>query len=418
MNRREAAEEPSMEDILASIRKIIADDPAPSAAPALPLPQLSPAGFAPAHPRDVQPQFPAAAQPSLTARLNDVFGPGSVVPGDSPQANKPFPSRPLRSVMDDDLGDMLADAPPAPRRPVGQPAPAGKPAPTVIAASPVGSRPFPLDSAAADLLSGRTAIPAPPAPPGSESSRLPQPQSSLYPPNTRLTELRTSQPLQAPASFDTSPSFPPQSIPSHAAAIPAWLPEGPRAAPVVIAAMPSMEQRPLPAGRPFNFVPEAQATPQQAAQAPHQQAAPPAAPVPAATAMPAVAPPPSRPEPVVIASSMPFTAPADQPSAQSVQPSITATLPRYAPLESAAKPAGISAATLDFLMPSARQADPVPPAPAQVDSLPVAPIISASTLDFLKPFPQTAEAKPFETPVEPAPVTVAPPAPQPVTPTP
>lgn len=406
MNRRETAEEPSMEDILASIRKIIADEPAASTTPALPLPQASPAGFASAPPaKEPHAQF-GGPQPSLTARLNDVFGAGSGMTADTfPAAKfpaKPFPSRPLRSVMDDDLGDMLADAPLAPAKAAEVPAAVTKPAPTVIAAPPAGSRPFPLDRAATDLLAGRTAIPAPPSPPAGDSTR-PQPQSGFYPPNARLTELRSSPPLHAPASFDTSPSFPPQ-----AAQQPAAQQDAPRPAPVVIASMAPMEQRPLPAARPFNFAPGAPAAAQHAAPSTVEQAAP-------AAASLAVQSPALRPEPVVIASSQPFTAPIAPPSSPLQQPSIAATLAPAAP-EIPAKPAGISAATLDFLMPSARQTDPVPPAPAQRDSLPVAPIISASTLDFLKPVPRAVEGSTEEVAAQTAPAAAAQPAPEPAPP--
>ena len=395
MNRRETADEPSMEDILASIRKIIADEPASAAASPLPLPQLSPAGFSPAA-KDTQPSFPAP-QPSLTARLNDVFGPGSIVPGDRQNnASKPLPaSRPVRSLMDDDLGDMLADAPP---KPAAQPGAAAKPAPAVIAEPTARSRPFPLDSAAADRLSGRTSNASPQGPAAGEASRFPLPQSSSYPPNARLTELRTTPQAQPPASFDTSPSFPPQAAPQ---------PESTRPAPVVIASMAPMEQRPLPAARPFSFAPGAPVAP---VAAPAPLFSSPAAPELLA----------SRPEPTVLASSNPVPAlpssidpayaapapsdtvsfipappaqvsPAAPSQAPATQPSVAATIAPAAS-ESQAYPTGISAATLDFLKPRPKQADPVP----------------ASALDFLKPVPKAAE---------PAPVAPTPPEPVPASPT-
>ncbi len=382
MNRRETAEEPSMEDILASIRKIIADEPASAAASPLPLPQLSPAGFSPAA-KETQPSFPAP-QPSLTARLNDVFGPGSIVPGDrQDHASKPLPaSRPVRSLMDDDLGDMLADAPP---KPAAQPGTAAKPAPAVIAEPPARSRPFPLDSAAADRLSGRTSIPSPSGTAAGEASRFPLSQSSPYPPNTRLTELRTTPQAQPPASFDASPSFPSQTAPQPASPP---QPEATRPAPVVIASMAPMEQRPLPAARPFSFAPGAPVAPSPAPSEPLT----------------------SRPEPTVLAASSPnpqtSTAPSDTvsftpaPAAQvgpaapsrapAAQPSVAATIAPAAS-ENQAYPTGISAATLDFLKPRPKQTDPVP----------------ASTLDFLKPAPKAVEPAPVA-PAVPEPVSASP----------
>ena len=376
MNRREAAEEPSMEDILASIRKIIADEPvAAASAPALPLPHLSPVGSPDKH-------F-ATQQPSLTARLNDVFGPGSVIPGDHHAVNSKSASapRPVRSVIDDDLGDMLADLPIAPFKPATQSAAVTKPAPTVIAGPPARSRPFTLDSASTDLLSGRSSIPAPHAPPGSDTSR--SPQSSLYPVNARLTELRTNQPAQGPAAFDTQPVFPPQPVspPQSAPHAPAQFqapsqPEATRAAPVVIASMTAMEQRPLPTARPFS----AEAT---------APAAVPATPLPLPPSPAAFVPPAQRPEPTVLASSAPVSfvpAPIEQ--------AIPAT-PAAPPVETAAKPTGISTSTLDFLMPS-KQTSLAPVAVATTTLAPEAPFIPAFNLDFLKPAPKSSNELPEE----------------------
>ncbi len=413
MNRRETAEEPSMEDILASIRKIIADEPAVAAAPPLPLPKLSPVGFFPATAKEPQPSL-TAPKPSLTARLNDVFGPGSIVPGDrqdNQHALKPLPAtRPIRSVMDDDLGDLLADTPP-PSPP--KPATAARPAPTVIAQPPARSRPFPLDNAAADLLSGRATNATPQGAPASDTARASMPpQSAQFPPNARLTELRPTPQTQATALFDTSPSFSPQSASEPA---PQSRPEANRPAPVVIAAMAPMEYRPLPAARPFSFAP----------------AAPVAAPAPLTTSPAAPKPLAARPEPTVLAPSETVSfSPAPLPQASTAaptpvaQPSVGATIPPLvweAPVrEAQTTSADISTSTLDFLLPTSRPADtaPLASAPAQLDSLPVAPIIVASNLDFLKPAPQTIESKPAEALVERLPVAVVQPAPQTAAPAP
>lgn len=394
MNRRETAEEPSMEDILASIRKIISDESVATAAPTLPLPKLSPVGFSPAAkdaprsfaaPQTTPEKSPATQQPSLTARLNDVFGPGTIVPGDNNQHTpRPMPvSRPVRSVMDDDLGDMLADAPPAPFKPANQPAAAARPAPTVIAEPPARSRSLPLDNTSTDLLSGRSSIPAPPSGPGGDTSRFPS-QSALndtasYPPNARLTELRTN-PQAAPALFNTAPAHP---IP----------PETNRPAPVVIASMASANPRPLPEARPFNFAPGGS----------------PAAAAPLATSPATSEAPAKRPEPADLVSSDPYLVPPATAATVSftpapapvvtpaAQPSVAATIAQPAS-NPAAPPAGISASTLDFLLPSSRQPAPDAPVAAKID-------VTTSSLDFLMPSPQLFD----DQPVEIAPIAAMPP---------
>lgn len=103
MNRREMAEEPSMEEILASIRKIIADEPTGETAfEARPLPRLT----IPA--RDEAPRGGPAGNgtgpTTLSARLNNAFG--SV---DQPDARPPAPIN--RAALDDGLDDLLAEPP-------------------------------------------------------------------------------------------------------------------------------------------------------------------------------------------------------------------------------------------------------------------------------------------------------------------
>ena len=102
--------EPSMDDILASIRRIIADDAPPVEAPRV--------GIAPPPPpvTDLAQQMPAA-NGSLAARLNQVFGPQSSQDGPPPgvvppPAIGPLPSAPpsaasARSAVENDIADLL-----------------------------------------------------------------------------------------------------------------------------------------------------------------------------------------------------------------------------------------------------------------------------------------------------------------------
>lgn len=170
---RDTAPEPSMEEILASIRKIIADDPV-ALTSSLPLPvslvavssPAAPSVFdsATATPRVEAPQPRVnAPQSSLSARLNDVFGTGT-----ASTEGRPLPSlraMAARSAVDDDLGDLLADAP---QTVVGDQSmtvqPAGRPALTVLAASPASMAPVaiaapPMARAASPPLSQRVPDP-------------------------------------------------------------------------------------------------------------------------------------------------------------------------------------------------------------------------------------------------------------------
>lgn len=101
--------EPSMDEILASIRKIIAEDPQGSVA----LPPPPPDGD--------------AGPGSLSARLNDVFGPAS-----QPGAPKPMA---VRDPFEDDLGGLIV--PSAVKPVVPSVVQADRPSPTITAGAPV-----------------------------------------------------------------------------------------------------------------------------------------------------------------------------------------------------------------------------------------------------------------------------------------
>lgn len=119
MQRSEKAKEPSMEEILASIRKIISEEPDGRAAPPPPRATLAakPAPEAP----------PAERTARVTPQQSAAFPPRT----EAPRA----PARPLTGLgHDDDLSDIL-DQPAAERAPTPSPAPA--PAPSPVSREPL-----------------------------------------------------------------------------------------------------------------------------------------------------------------------------------------------------------------------------------------------------------------------------------------
>lgn len=226
MNRRETAQEPSMEDILASIRKIIADDP-PAATPVPPVPKSTATGVFAAVPsqridfesasRTVSAPLPGH-QGSLSARLNDVFGPGVVAEPAAASTQRPLPRR---TAIDDDLGDLLAVGPAAKPQATTEPTPQSRPAPVVIAQAPARVPPgvvMPAPVPAEPAVAAVAAQPQPAAAPANIENRPP----------IRATPARIEPSLMLP-SFAHAP-------------VPAL-----KSAPVVIAAMP---QRPVHVGPP------------------------------------------------------------------------------------------------------------------------------------------------------------------------
>jgi uncharacterized protein len=137
-----AAYEPSMEEILASIRRIIADDqaPIPSRAPADPGVE-TPAPVVPPTPLD-NALHAANAEPSDLDGWTDV--PAAVPP--APTAAAPEPAPVLRSAFDFVPGREFRPRPPAPERPVftrePPPRPVAEP-PRAVADPPIERREHP-----------------------------------------------------------------------------------------------------------------------------------------------------------------------------------------------------------------------------------------------------------------------------------
>ena len=111
MSQSAKAQEPSMEEILASIRRIIADDdtkPAPKAAEP---PRPAPAAAAPARPAappppPVRPPAPPNKQDAIDAVLANMDAPPA------PPKAAPKPAAPAADVLD--LTEAMTAAPPAP----------------------------------------------------------------------------------------------------------------------------------------------------------------------------------------------------------------------------------------------------------------------------------------------------------------
>jgi hypothetical protein len=222
MNRPDKAGEPSMEEILASIRQIIADEPAADT----PEPAIESNPLVPSHgPKPAEHRVP------LADRLSDVLKNGSLPPT-SPLGSK----RPLS--FDQDLADMFDDDAPANGSSVSAPKPDMR-LPTALS-HPMSTRPFvspvqqPIDdaktateetkeSAKAEVVDdGAAALPQQPAP--SEALAPPPPFGSaekpaeVAPPTTfgfpplRKASFYPPQPkapvAPKPASADFVPSRP------------------------------------------------------------------------------------------------------------------------------------------------------------------------------------------------------------------
>lgn len=203
MQSSEKTGEPSMEDILASIRKIIADDPiAPAAngkdsapAPQLisaprPAPTMAPAlGFAPS-PHPGAPPAGRAQRPSVPQQA--------------------APSSPTISSLEQDLADLLRD-------PVEVP-PAARPVP-----APTAPNSAPLNGAA--TATGTSANGSAPV----ASSGLTAWLRGKPKPDTHKADMQTPAPaptLEIPAAARPEPqitTFPPEPAPTHEAAIAALM---------------------------------------------------------------------------------------------------------------------------------------------------------------------------------------------------
>ena len=242
MTKQTAAGEPSMDEILASIRKIIADDGSKDAAP--------PAPPAPAQPRP-RPAGPADGASSLSARLNGSFPAAN---GANAAAGAPLRLRAsVRSAVDDDLGDILADNP-RPFDPAGDSARRPRPVDfgTVAAGAPA------LGPAVATPLKSSAAEPVRAAPVVIAAAPV---------------RSKNEAPAVA-ATLDGAPAPDAASTPPSAAAAPAFIPSAltpsvnatlpPSSGPMVLAAMPerpgvtSPAPSPAPAATPAS-TPEAPA---------------------------------------------------------------------------------------------------------------------------------------------------------------
>ena len=217
MQRSPKATEPSMEEILASIRKIIAEDPA-GAAPAHPAQPMVP-GAPPAAPHPPKSALPAPGQggapyagpdrrktAQLEADLADILGSipsrGPASPGAPPvqapppartngtTAQRPFGSpqthRPLTEALNRARAAERDPQLPDPAAPQTPPAP-----PAARAAPPPPSPP------AAEPPTPRAPPPAPPVP----ESKRPEPTSETPPPaaSARAAEPEAPKPSPPPA---------------------------------------------------------------------------------------------------------------------------------------------------------------------------------------------------------------------------
>jgi cell pole-organizing protein PopZ len=140
MQRSPKATEPSMEEILASIRKIIAEDPT-GAAPPQPAPSRMPAA-PPVSARPGQPLLPASAQRPLPE------GPPPHTAGERRKA----------ADLDADLADLLGSIPPrSPGLPPAPPAPADGPADPKLGQRPQ-RQPGKANGAAGQMPAGAPAL--------------------------------------------------------------------------------------------------------------------------------------------------------------------------------------------------------------------------------------------------------------------
>ena len=234
MNRREAAQEPSMEEILASIRKIIADEPA-AIVPPLPLPPAANVSALPSNrfQQGMNGATAPAATPSssLSARLNDVFG----TPGTDARPAASSRSLAARTAVDDDLGDLLADGPSLanPLPPAKSPSP--RPAPTVIAAAPM--RPVTM---------------SPPESPFASMPPMTAPAARTEAPKSEPVVI-AAMPLPSTRAMNYSAVAPVPAGPPTAGQAAAPLREPTHSQPATNSGVSHLAPRPAQASRPINF---------------------------------------------------------------------------------------------------------------------------------------------------------------------
>lgn len=257
MNKPGQIGEPSMEDILASIRKIIAEDPA--ATPPRPAPEAASRGTSTTLPNTAV-TAPAATNPvrpdpgPLSGRLSDLMRNGPAE-ASAPAVAPPSAVHPL----DDDLADLL-DEPSKPAAPKANAAPSPFAA-SSAAAPAISAKPEPvtnwrtMPAGAPPPKRDLDARPVPPidAMPATAQQRTPAPDQRAAadlgsfipsrPAETPTARAPMSQPQQMPNGLSAAPVVPtPRAepkLPSFSAAEPA--PPAPRAPPVVIASMPPLK---------------------------------------------------------------------------------------------------------------------------------------------------------------------------------
>jgi uncharacterized protein len=210
MTQPAKVQEPSMEEILASIRRIIADDEAkpppaaekpPAAAPApvqAPPKQDKPAAAAPAPKPPVMKDIPAAKVAPPPAAVAKPAAP----PPPPPPAPAPPPPAPAVSNSQDDIDALLSGLDEATTEQEIRPAPEPEPEP----------------EAEADVfeLTDEMAVPSVVQPPPQTSFQRVEPEDDL-----EFTESAASRAMQRPSAYDSSPP-------------PAFeMPVGPPAAPIL-----------------------------------------------------------------------------------------------------------------------------------------------------------------------------------------
>ncbi|MEW5963791.1 MAG: DUF2497 domain-containing protein [Pseudomonadota bacterium] len=264
MTRPVAAVEPTMEDILASIRKIIAEEPAavpasasgggplgvsPASVAPAPAPRAAPASLSaperssePARTSQEQPHKPGGS--ALFGRLSEALrGPSATAPAGAPAA---VPRAGVAGI-DDDLADMLVD--PAPRSPASLPLRDAAATRGTGLPLPTGRRESPL---------GGPLVSAPPPPPGRiEPSLGAFPAQAGRDSGSRPADLGTFVPARPDAPRPADPAGAPpfgrrinESAPPPDVVPP---PQAPRPLPEVIAAMPApaaASPAPAPAASP------------------------------------------------------------------------------------------------------------------------------------------------------------------------
>ena len=307
MSRPDKSAEPSMEDILASIRKIIAEEPGKAAFPMAPAPVVE-AAAKPAAPTSA----PTTAQAASPEKSAGMVGPADVddvlslatddVPTQRPTRPTPAPASPPQSAAAQapapkapaPTSGPAADVPAwlFPRAPDGQrPADAATPAPAAPAPKPAAPQP-----AAQPALNLRAVVPgrtdagarasqalAGPAKPAADAAPLPSGPMPDVQPRAAAPAPKAPAPAERPGLLDRL-----NSTPARAETAPAPTPASTTSAPQpIVAAAPKPDAAPradLPAKSPEAAKPAQPVAPAPAEAKPAQPATPAPAPAEAKSA--------------------------------------------------------------------------------------------------------------------------------------